>query len=187
MRICVIVGHSILSNGYCTSADGRVNGGCLEYKWCKSFGKKLVKRLLKRGHLVDFVVCPEGKFVAAKDERPFKVQLANQRPYDLLIELHLNAFDNETANGCSVLYKSEKGKAYALEINQRLATVFRDRGVQQRNDLYILNQTKPVAVLLETFFCTCPNDYKKAKGKKKMLADLVADGIEAGYKMLETM
>lgn len=184
MKICITVGHSILKNGCCTSADGRKVGGCLEYKWCKSFGKKLKKELDKRGHEVDLIICPEGVLEKSNDERDYKVPRVNAKNYDLLMELHLNAFDNPQANGACVLYKTNAGYRYAEPIQRRLATIFRDRGSVQRNDLYILNQTKPPAILLETFFCTCVSDFLKAKGdkNKKKIAALVADGIEDGWK-----
>ena len=71
------------------------------------------------------------------------------------------------------------GKKYAQKVQKQLSTVFANRGIKQRNDLYILNSTKPPAILLETFFCTNKSDYKKAKGlaKRTKLAKLVAKGI----------
>ena len=75
--------------------------------------------------------------------------------------------------------KSNKGKKYAETVQKQLATVFQDRGIKQRTDLYILNGTKPPAILLETFFCTNKSDYKKAKGlfNRRKLAKLIANGI----------
>lgn len=183
MKICITVGHSILKDGRCTSADGRRYGGVLEYKWSKSFSKKLEDALLRDGHEVTRIVCPERTLETSGSEKNYKLERINSGTFDLLIELHLNAFDDPGANGTTVLYKTDAGKKYADAIQKKLATVFRNRGVTQRNDLYILNQTKPPAILIETFFCTCYADCKKAKGKKnkKKLAGLVADGIrEAG-------
>lgn len=178
MKIALTVGHSLLKNGNYTSADGKKYGGCNEYKWCKAFSKQLTEALKKNGHTVKRIVCPERFFASSKEERMYKLKLINAEQFDLVIELHLNAAD-ETANGAEVLYKSSNGKKYAEKVQKQLATLFKDRGIKKRDDLYILNGTKPTAILIETFFCTNKGDYKKAKGLKnrKKIAKLVANGV----------
>ena len=180
MKILLLVGHSILKDGRCTSADGRSKGGCLEYNWCKKFSSQLKKELEKAGHRVKSVICPEKVFTSSKEERAYKLNIEHSGDYDLVIELHLNSSDKSSAHGTEVLYVSDTGREYAEAIEKQLATVFRSRGAKYRNDLYILNQTNAPAVILETFFCTSKDDYSKAKGKKKRtkLAKLVVKGIE---------
>ncbi len=180
MKIALTVGHSLLKNGCYTSADGRKYGGCLEYHWCKVFSKNLASALRKNGHDVTVIICPEKAFTKSTQERSYKLNLINSNHYDLVIELHLNASDNQTANGTEVLYTSIKGKWYAQMVQNQLRTVFRDRGIKQNNNLYILNATAPPAILIETFFCTNKEDYKKAKGtlKRNKLAKLIAKGIQ---------
>jgi len=179
MRIALSVGHSLLKNGCYTSADGRRYGGCNEYIWCKAFSKQLINKLKANGHDVTRIICPEKKFMSHKQEKDYKLNIINKGNYDLVIELHLNGA-SPSAYGTTVLYKSNTGKKYAEQVQKQLATVFRDRGTTQRTDLYILNGTKPPAILLETFFCTNESDYKKAKGfiNRKKLAKLVAKGIQ---------
>ncbi|MCI8308093.1 MAG: N-acetylmuramoyl-L-alanine amidase [Lachnospiraceae bacterium] len=179
MKIALTVGHSRLINGSYTSADGREYGGCIEYKWCKNFSKQLAAQLKKNGHSVDTIICPEKKFTSSKQEKPHKLEIINSGNYDLVVELHLNAA-SPSANGCEVLYISDKGKRYASAIQNQLAGIFRDRGIVKRNDLYMLNKTTPPAILIETFFCTNKNDYKKAKGltKRRKIAKLIAAGIQ---------
>ena len=180
MKILLLVGHSILKDGRCTSADGRSKGGCLEYNWCKKFSSQLKKELEKAGHKVKRVVCPEKVFKSKNEEKPYKLDIEKNGNYDLVLELHLNSSDNKSANGTEVLYISDTGREYAEAIEKQLSTIFRSRGVKKRTDLYILNDTKAVAVVLETFFCTNSSDHSKAKGKKKRtkLAKLVVKGIE---------
>ena len=107
------------------------------------------------------------------------MNLINRNNYDLVIELHLNAA-SPSARGTEVLYKSSAGKGFAEKVQKQLSSVFQDRGIKERTDLYILNGSKPPAILIETFFCTNKNDYAKAKGiaNRKKLAKLIADGIE---------
>lgn len=179
MKIALTVGHSLLKNGCYTSADGRIYGGCNEYKWCKAFSKQLASALKKNGHKVKRIVCPERKFINSTQEKNYKLNLINRNYFDLAIELHLNAA-SPSAKGTEVLYKSPTGKKFAERIQNRLSTIFQDRGIKNRTDLYILNGTKPPAILIETFFCTNKDDYAKAKGlaKRKKIAKLIADGIE---------
>lgn len=178
MKIALTVGHSLLKNGCYTSADGKTYGGCNEYKWCKAFSKQLASALKKNGHKVKRIVCPEKKFTCSTQEKNYKLNLINRSNYDLVIELHLNAASS-SARGTEVLYKSPAGKRFAEKVQKQLSSVFQDRGTKERTDLYILNGSKPPAILIETFFCTNKNDYAKAKGKanRKKLAKLIADGI----------
>ena len=179
MKIALTVGHSLLKNGSYTSADGRQYGGCNEYIYCKRFSRQVANKLRKMGHTVTRIVCPEKKFTSSTEEKNYKLNLINKGNYDLVIELHLNAA-TPTAEGTEVLYKSNAGKKYATKVQNQLSTVYKDRGISQRTDLYILNATNPPAILIETFFCTNESDYKKGKGliKRKKLAKLIADGIE---------
>lgn len=179
MKIAITVGHSLLKNGYYTSADGKSYGGCNEYKWCKAFSKQLASALKKNGHKAKRIVCPEKKFTHSTEEKNYKLNLINSDNFDLVIELHLNAA-SPSAKGTEVLYKSSTGKKFAKNIQNQLSSVFYNRGIKKRTDLYILNGTKPPAILIETFFCTNKNDYAKAKGlvKRKKIAKLIANGIE---------
>ena len=177
MRILLTVGHSKLKNGSITSADGSKLGGGNEYTYCKSLSKYLKKALEEKGHDVDRVVCPEGTFSKATEERTYKLAIEKANNYDLVIELHLNAAATRTAKGCEVLYKSTTGKKYANKIQKQLSKVFKDRGIVKRDNLYILNQTKAPAVLVEVFFCTNPTEWKYAVKNKERIAKLIANGI----------
>ena len=46
MKVAIIVGHSILKNGTCTSAKGEV----LEYSYCKELAPIVQKYLKSKGH-----------------------------------------------------------------------------------------------------------------------------------------
>lgn len=177
MRILLTVGHSKLKNGSITSADGSKFGGGNEYTFCKSLSKYVKKYLEANGHEVDIVVCPEGKFTKSTDERTYKLAIERETRYDLVIELHLNAAGTKTAEGCEVLYKSAKGKKFADNIQKQLAKVFKNRGTVKRDDLYMLNQTKAPAIILETFFCTNPKEWKYAVEHKEKIGKLIANGI----------
>lgn len=173
-RVAISVGHSILKNGMCTSADGCVN----EYAYNKKLAPLLKKYLEIAGWKADVIRCPKKKFSAASEEKSYKLPLINKKNYDLAVELHLNA-SNGKGNGAEVYYKTSSGKTYAKRVQKKLSMLFRDRGAKQIDNLYFLNGTKPPAILVESFFCDNKDDYKKGKDMEKV-AKLIAEGINGG-------
>lgn len=178
MKILLSVGHSLLRNGYYTSADGRPFGGVLEYTYNKNIVGEVATYLRQAGHTVDVLTCPESVFVKSSEEKAYKVPKANAGGYNLVAELHLNASNLHNSNGCSVLYASEKGKEVALKIVESLSKVFRNLGAQKRTNLYMLNSVKPTSVIIESFFCDSSKDCEIAK--KENVALRIAEGINGG-------
>lgn len=172
MKIALSVGHSVLKSGLITSADGLVN----EYHYCKVIAPLVAKYLKDLGADATTIICPEKKFTGSVEERKYKLDIINKGSFDLVVELHLNAFYNPDANGTEVYYYSNTGKIYADRVQKKMTTMFKDRGVQKRTNLYILNSTKPPAILLELFFCTNKKDVKTGKDTDK-IARLIAEGI----------
>lgn len=174
MKIAITVGHSILKNGNCTSAGGYVQ----EYKYCKELAPLIANYLKKEKHTVDVIVCPERQFNKAYEEKTYKLSKVNKKGYDLLVELHLNAF-NGSAKGTEVLYFSDRGKSYAQRVNDKLDDIFTDRHIKKRTDLYILRDTDCPAILVEAFFCDNKEDYQKADEdhEKDLIARKIAEGI----------
>jgi N-acetylmuramoyl-L-alanine amidase len=173
MKIAITVGHSILKNGLCTSANGVVN----EYQYCKMLADFLAKILRSSGCTVDVIVCPEKQFAKSTEERTYKLPKINGKKYDLCIELHLNSY-NGSAKGTEVLYCSNTGKMYAQRVVNKLGTVFTSRGVKDRPELYMLNSTDCPAIMIETYFCDSKNDYDIAtKLGYGEVAKLIAEGI----------
>ena len=178
MKILLTVGHSILKTGHCTSADGRPYGGILEYAYNKGIVERVAKYLKGAGHEADVLICPELRFSKSSEEKSYKLNYERQEDYDLVCELHLNASALHNARGCEVLYKSEKGKVFAQRIQERLATIFKDRGIKKRDNLYMLTQTEAPAVIVESFFCDSAADCELAE--KKDVALEIAKGIHGG-------
>ena len=178
MKLLLTVGHSILKNGNCTSADGRPYGGVLEYTYNKGIVNQIAAYLREVGHTVDTLVCPELQFSRSTEEKDYKLSRANSGGYDLVAELHLNASALHNARGCEVLYISESGKAVAQRIQEQLAKAFKSRGIQKRTGLYMLKSTKPTAVMIESFFCDNSEDCEIAE--KTNVALMIAQGIHGG-------
>ena len=182
MKICITVGHSILKSGACTSANGVVN----EYQYNKSLAPVLADTFRKEGHKADVIICPEKQFKTKSEEKSYKIPKVNSGGYDLLIELHLNS-SGVGAFGTEVFYYSEEGKEYAQRVVDKLSKPFirkkgdkevGNRGVKLDKSLYILNSSKPTAILIESFFCDNKEDYEKAKKLgHEGIAKLIVEGV----------
>ncbi len=70
-----------------------------------------------------------------------------------LISLHLNDFDDDSANGIEVLFRGEDDRPLAQKLQTELVQVtgFKDRHITPRNDLAVL-KFQGVAVLIELGF-----------------------------------
>lgn len=179
-KIACTIGHSVLKNGNITSADGTSKGGVNEYRWCKKFVPILVDEFKNQGVEADCIQCPERQFLSAREEKNYKLNKIHSGGYDLVIESHLNCF-NGTAKGTETLYSkgSVKGKEVAQRVNDKLDDIWEDRDIKARDDLYILTQTKPVAILNEYFFCDNKIDYNKADEdhELRLIARKVVEGV----------
>lgn len=181
MKIALIVGHSILKNGNCTSAGGYVQ----EYAYCKELAPIVKKYLELLGCQVTLIVCPERQFNTASEEKRYKLNLVNGKGFDAVVELHLNAF-NGSASGTECLYypTSSKGKELAQRVNDGLDDIFPDRNIKARDNLYILRETTSPAIIVEAFFCDNKQDYARADEphEKDLIARKIAEGV-AGKKL----
>ena len=81
------------------------------------------------------------------------VAKCNAHSVDLDISIHLNAGGG---TGTEVLYYpgSAEGQAMAAKVSAKIASAFgwKDRGAKGRSDLYVLKNTKAVAILVECCF-----------------------------------
>lgn len=175
MKIFLSVGHSILKGGGCTSASGYTH----EYRYNKELAPYVKRALESLGHSCDVIVCPEGVFPSKRSEYSYKIPIANSGKYDLVCELHLNAADG-AGHGVEVFHYpgDKKGYSIANQICKNISSLgFTNRGTKT-DQLYMINDTKPTAVLVESFFCDNKKDSDQAKkiGFKRM-AQAIAYGL----------
>ena len=175
MRIFLSVGHSILKGGGCTSASGYTH----EYKYNKELAPYIKRILELLGHSCDVIVCPEGVFPSKRSEYSYKIPIANSGKYDLVCELHLNAADG-AGHGVEVFHYpgDKKGYNIANQICKNISSLgFTNRGTKT-GQLYMINDTKPTAVLVESFFCDNKEDSDLAKKTGfKRIAQAIAYGL----------
>lgn len=179
-RIGIFVGHSILANGSCTSADGRDKGGKLEYAVCKQLAKDIKHWMDKIGQPADVIIVPEYKYNSGYEDN-YKLPIANSGKYDLIIELHLNSY-NGSADGAEVLcYPANNSRTVGKRVQAKLATIFDDRGITETSKFYMLRETKPTAIMIESFFCDSKSDCEKFDRIGSMeLARRITEGLVDG-------
>lgn len=171
MRIHISAGHTLTGKG--TGAVGFI----VEGQENRALGRYIVKYLKDMGHEVDYHEVNQGS-----DYINQQAKKANEKDYDLVVQIHFNASNTESANGAEVLYRSSKGKVYAQKVQDKLKTVFKDRGVKHdiddlKRDLGWLRLTKAPAILIETCFVSNRSDTDKYTSDREKIARLIAEGI----------
>ncbi|MBP3970000.1 N-acetylmuramoyl-L-alanine amidase [Bacillus sp. WL1] len=84
----------------------------------------------------------------------------NSHDVDLVISYHLNAYDGK-ANGVEVLYFDQKDLAAKVSAQLAKDIGWSNRGAKKRTDLYVLNETKAPAILIELGFIDNEADMAK--------------------------
>ena len=167
MKILISSGHTLKGTG--VGANGYIN----ESEENRILSKIVVKYLQFAGHEVDYYEVNEGKDYLAK-----QVAAANSKDYDLVVQIHFNAFKlTENAMGTETYYISDSGKVWAEKVNDKLSTVFKSRGVKKGTGLYWLKNTRPIAILIETCFVDSKHDTDTYKVNKEHIGKLIAEGI----------
>ena len=103
---------------------------------------------------------------------------SNEWGADIFVSLHCNAF-NTQARGTETLYKSFNGQRLANDIQSQIIrsidTV--DRGVKERQDLWVLNGTDATAVLVEMAFIDNDEDLALLNNDLDAIVRAIARGI----------
>ena len=176
MNICIVAGHTTTGKG--TGAVGYIN----ESTENRILAKKVTEYIKKSGHNCDYYEVNKSD-TYLKDQ----VNFANKKVYDLVIQIHFNAGGG---TGTETLYRSTAGKKYAKQVNDKLSTMYKNRGIKHDiNDvgrkLYWLTNTKYPAILIETCFVDSKVDTDKYVNNKDATAKLIAEGI-IGKDIIET-
>ena len=176
MNICIVAGHTTTGKG--TGAVGYIN----ESTENRILAKKITEYIKKADHNCDYYEVNKSD-TYLKDQ----VNFANKKVYDVVVQIHFNAGGG---TGTETLYRSTSGKKYAKQVNDKLSTMYKNRGIKHDiNDvgrkLYWLTNTKYPAILVETCFVDSKSDTDKYINNKDATAKLIAEGI-IGKDIVET-
>ncbi|MBY2445733.1 N-acetylmuramoyl-L-alanine amidase [Clostridioides difficile] len=168
MKIAIVPGHTLSGKG--TGATGYIDEG----KENRTL-TELIAKWLKQGGATVY----NGKIDKSNNYLAEQCQIANKQNVDLAVQIHFNA--NKTtlnAMGTETIYKTNNGKVYAEKVNDKLATVFKNRGAKSDvRGLYWLSHTKAPAILIEVCFVDSKADTDYYIKNKNTVAKLITEGI----------
>ncbi len=162
MKICVDPGHGMSNRqmGVFDSGATHVENGFLFKEADIALGYALALKDTFRAEGVDVFMTRDD----ATDHAPVgkRASMAGNAGCDVFISLHLNDFDDDSANGLEVLFRDADDKALAQKLQDALlkVTKMKDRKIKQRTDLAVL-KFQGVAVLVELGFIA--NDADRTK------------------------
>lgn len=168
IKIAINAGHTIKGKG--KGAVGYIN----ESEETRKVVAALVPLLEAKGHKVINATVDTATTQNAYLRK--SVEIANKAKADLYVSIHFNAGGGK---GCEVYtWKGEKVKQ-AVNVCENLSREgFRNRGVKNGSNFYVIRNTTMTAILIEVCFVDSKTDfdlYKKIGVAK--IAKAIADGI----------
>lgn len=165
MRVFINPGHDIdLDSGAVNP-----NYGTRECDVARNAGKMLARYLQTAGCEVRTL---------QSDDLGLVFETSNEWGADIFVSLHCNAF-NTVARGTETLYKSYNGQQLAQLIQDQIINSINtvDRGIKKRDDLWVLNGTDAVAVLVEMAFIDNDEDLEILNNDLDTIVRAIARGI----------
>lgn len=165
MRVFINPGHDIdLDSGAVNP-----NYGTRECDVARDAGKMLARYLQTAGCEVRTL---------QSDDLGLVCETSNEWGADIFVSLHCNAF-NTVARGTETLYKSYNGQQLAQLIQDQIINSINtvDRGIKKRDDLWVLNGTDAVAVLVEMAFIDNDEDLEILNNDLDTIVRAIARGI----------
>lgn len=178
MKIAISVGHT---------ASGSYGGGAIGYL-NESNETRIIAPLLQSylrsvGHDVRILQVDKSNSYEYEDCY-IRAREANSWGADLFIEIHLNSFSLDSANGTEVIIHPNDNTAisYAIKINNNICNILNtfDRTFgtgYKTSELIVLSNTNMPAILVEPLFCSNASDSSKYNADK--IARAIANGIDS--------
>ncbi|MEM7554088.1 MAG: N-acetylmuramoyl-L-alanine amidase [Cyanobacteria bacterium P01_A01_bin.84] len=159
--------------GHGCPSDGGAVGLRHEESMIYETGILVIDKLIDLGHSV--TRCRPSKTYSLRDSLQKRCWIANNARVDRFVSIHFNAFDG-SAHGTEVLYVSSSGKKIATPVVNEIAKLgFVNRGAKFRRDLYVLNNTKAPAILIEGCFVDSRRDIALFDAEK--MASAIVKGL----------
>lgn len=185
--IVIDAGHGGDDEG-AVSFDGKVN----EKDYTLLIVKEL-KDMFDKSDITAYYTRLSDKYVSKKE----RVKLVNEVDADMMISIHCNASDEwtSTANGAEALFSKRKTGSKKLT-NKKLAKLLsdnvsdnvgiRNRGIIQREELYLMHHSKVPTAIIETGYITDKSDlrYIVSKSGRRKIAHGIYNAIVEAYKFL---
>jgi len=176
MKVCIDPGHGMSNRQFGVFDPGatHVENGFLFREADIALRYGLALKDVFRARKIDVFMTRDD----ATDHTPVakRASMATAAGCQVLISLHLNDFDDDSANGLEVLFRDDEDKALAQAIQDRLIplTGMKDRKIKKRTDLAVLKFSGK-AVLIELGFIA--NDRDRAKLLDAQMRDSIVNAI----------
>ena len=165
MKIGINAGHTKIGTG--TGANKYIN----ESVETRKIVSEMLNLLADTKHEVIPII-----FDKSSNNLKEAVELANDEKVDLFVSIHLNAGGG---NGCEVYTYKGKKTSQATKVCSNLNKLgFKNRGIKDGSNLYVIKKTKMNSLLVEVCFVdnkTDTNLYKKLGAKK--IAEAIVKGV----------
>lgn len=177
MKIAFVVGHSATKKG----AYG--NTGLSEFDFYSKFVPELVERLKSEKLEHSYQVFYRGTSGGYTENMKDLHRRIDQWGADLSISFHFNAASNELVNGHEILYCSDKGYEYAVQLDELFDAYLdnNDRNTKKRTMSDrgggFLCRGKSVCILIEPFFASHQNRYVRNGDMREPLKQALIDFI----------
>lgn len=167
--VAIDVGHA--------RGTGALGNGLQEHEVCVQLAAYLREALEKRGVAADVIDYP-GK--TNSGDLAETVREINAGQYALCVSLHCDSAQTSGARGAHAIYVSDKGGRAAEAIASHLCPIMPGRANRtvRRNNIYILNNTRCPAVLVECGFLSNSRDADMLKYEGRRIALAIAVGVE---------
>lgn len=153
--------------------------------------KRLEKKLESNGYKV-ILTRDSDEYI----DNLLRAEIANKKRARVFVSIHGNAMeDNSSADGIQVLYYPNRESTIGDLNNNELAQVMmnslvsgtgaRDKGIIEREDLIILNQTKMPAILIEYGFLSNEKEEQLllTDEYQNKVVDSIIDGLEEYFSL----
>ena len=168
IKISINAGHTVGGAGY-----GAVYKGFRESEINRAVTTALIPKLQTLGHTVH--ISTVDKATSTQAYLSQTVKSANKSGADLFLSIHCNASMAHTGHGVECwTYKGAQHTA-AKRICANLSNLgFRNRGIKDGRNLYVVKHTIAKAILIELFFL---DNYTDRKRYLELGADKIATAI----------
>lgn len=187
MKIAILVGHGKSASN--TYDSGAINKelNLQEFLICKEIAKSA------NSFLQDYECAAELINYNGDKNLKERIKYCNDNNFDVIIEIHLNAFTNKTAVGTEAYYYlgDKNGRkladnickaiAFKLDIPQR-SNGIDDGGDKETTYFGIVRETKGTAILVETCFISTNKEAQKVD----TLSEQIAVGKAIGQAIVDT-
>lgn len=156
-----------------------------------AISRKLAEKLKEAGY----------KIISTRDDDTYvenieRADLANKKRARVFISIHGNALENNTStHGLQVLYYPSRTSTIGDPDNNELAKIMMaslidgtgavDKGIKERKELIVLNQTKMPAMIIECGFLSNEREEELllTDSYQNKIVDSVVDGLERYFSL----